>query len=172
LRSARTVLANARECKAVPGRKSDVNDAQWLQRLHACGLLRASFRPARDIAALRAYMRVRDRHLEYAAAHIQHMQKSLTHMNLQLHHVVSDVTGVTGMKIIRAIVAGERDPDVLACMRAMSGVARASRPFVLPWSATTSRSTSLRWRRPCRCMTRTRLALPTAMRRSSKRCSC
>jgi transposase len=107
------VLANARECKAVPGRKSDVNDAQWLQRLHACGLLRASFRPARDIAALRAYMRVRDRHLEYAAAHIQHMQKALTHMNLQLHHVVSDVTGVTGMKIIRAIVAGERDPDVL-----------------------------------------------------------
>jgi transposase len=69
------VLANARECKAVPGRKSDVNDAQWLQRLHACGLLRASFRPAREIAALRAYMRVRDRHLEYAAAHIQHMQK-------------------------------------------------------------------------------------------------
>jgi hypothetical protein len=111
------VLANARECKAVPGRKSDVNDAQWLQRLHACGLLRASFRPAREIAALRAYMRVRDRHLEYAAAHIQHMQKALTHMNLQLHHVVSDGTGVTGMKIIRAIVAGERDPDVLASMR-------------------------------------------------------
>lgn len=62
------VLANARDCKAVPGRKSDVNDAQWLQRLHACGLLRPSFHPARDIAALRAYMRIRDRHLEYAAA--------------------------------------------------------------------------------------------------------
>jgi hypothetical protein len=72
------VLANARECKAVPGRKSDVNDAQWLQRLHACGLLRASFRPARDIAALRMYMRVRARHLEYSAAHIQHMQKALS----------------------------------------------------------------------------------------------
>jgi transposase len=100
------VLVNARECKAVPGRKSDVNDAQWLQRLHACGLLRASFRPARDIAALRAYVRVRDRHLEYAAAHIQHMQKALTHMNLQLHHVVSDVTGVTGMKIIRRTRSG------------------------------------------------------------------
>ena len=110
-------LVDARQMKYVPGRKSDVNDAQWLQRLHACGLLRASFRPAREIAALRAYMRVRDRHLEYAAAHIQHMQKALTHMNLQLHHVVSDVTGVTGMKIIRAIVAGERDPDVLASMR-------------------------------------------------------
>lgn len=111
------VLANARDCKAVPGRKSDVNDAQWLQRLHACGLLRASFRPTRDIAALRTYMRVRDRHLEYAAAHMQHMQKALTHMNLQLHHVISDISGVTGLKIIRAIVAGERDPDVLAAMR-------------------------------------------------------
>src|SRR5258706_2810790 len=98
------VLCNARDTRMVPGRKSDVNDAQWLQRLHACGLLRASFRPARDIAALRAYIRVRDRHLEYAAAHIQHMQKALTHMNLQLHHVVSDITGVTCMKIIRSIV--------------------------------------------------------------------
>lgn len=111
------ILANARDCKSVPGRKSDVNDAQWLQRLHACGLLRASFRPSRDIAALRAYMRIRDRHLEYAAAHMQHMQKALTHMNLQLHHVISDISGVTGLKIVRAIVAGERDPDVLAGMR-------------------------------------------------------
>lgn len=111
------VLANARDCKSVPGRKSDVNDAQWLQRLHACGLLRASFRPERDIAALRAYLRIRDRHLEYAAAHMQHMQKALIHMNLQLHHVISDISGVTGLKIIRAIVAGERDPDVLAAMR-------------------------------------------------------
>jgi transposase len=111
------ILANARDCKSVPGRKSDVNDAQWLQRLHACGLLRASFRPTRDIAALRAYMRIRDRHLEYAAAHMQHMQKALTHMNLQLHHVISDICGVTGLKIVRAIVAGERDPDVLAAMR-------------------------------------------------------
>lgn len=111
------VLANARDCKAVPGRKSDVNDAQWIQRLHACGLLRASFHPARDIAALRAYMRIRDRHLEYSAAHLQHMQKALTLMNLQLHHVLSDISGVTGLKIIRAIVSGERDPDVLASMR-------------------------------------------------------
>jgi transposase len=111
------VLANARDCKTVPGRKSDVNDAQWLQRLHACGLLRASFRPSRDIAALRAYMRIRDRHLEYAAAHMQHMQKALTLMNLQLHHVLSDISGVTGLRIIRAIVSGEQDPDVLAGMR-------------------------------------------------------
>ena len=116
-RGIEVIVANAREARAVPGRKSDVNDAQWLQRLHACGLLRASFRPERDIAALRAYLRLRERHLDYAAAHIQHMQKALTFMNLQLHHVVSDITGVTGMKIIRAIVGGQRDPEVLATMR-------------------------------------------------------
>ena len=116
-RGINVIVANARESRSVPGRKTDVNDAQWLQRLHACGLLRASFRPERDIAALRVYLRLRERHLDYAAAHIQHMQKALTLMNLQLHHVVSDVTGVTGMKIIRAIVSGQRDPKVLAEMR-------------------------------------------------------
>ena len=116
-RGVEVVVANARESRSVPGRKSDVNDAQWLQRLHACGLLRASFRPSGDIAALRAYLRLRERHLDYAAAHIQHMQKALTFMNLQLHHVVTDVTGATGMRIIRAIVSGERDPTVLAAMR-------------------------------------------------------
>lgn len=116
-RGIEAVVANAREARTVPGRKSDVNDAQWLQRLHACGLLRPSFRPAGDIAALRSYLRLRARHLEYAAAHIQHMQKALTFMNLQLHHVVRDVTGVTGLRIVRAIVAGERDPQVLATMR-------------------------------------------------------
>jgi transposase len=111
------IVANARDARSVPGRKTDINDAQWLQRLHACGLLRASFRPGRDIAALRGYLRVRERLLEYAAAHIQHMQKALTFMNLQLHHVVTDITGVTGMKILRAIVRGERDAEVLAAMR-------------------------------------------------------
>jgi transposase len=116
-RGLEVVLANAREARAVPGRKSDVNDAQWLQRLHACGLLRASFRPGRAIAELRAYLRAREKHTDYAAAHIQHMQKALTFMNLQLHHVIASITGVTGMNIIRAIVAGERDPDKLAAMR-------------------------------------------------------
>jgi len=110
-------LVNARETKSVPGRKTDVNDAQWLQKLHSYGLLRASFRPGRTIAALRAYVRQRERLLDYAAAHIQHMQKALTQMNIQLHHVVSDVTGATGMKIIRAIVAGERDVETLALLR-------------------------------------------------------
>ncbi|MEY1032832.1 IS110 family transposase, partial [Providencia stuartii] len=99
------VLSNARDTRAVPGRKTDVGDAQWIQRLHACGLLKASFRPDATIAELRTYMRVRERMLDYAAAHIQHMQKALTFMNVQLHIVVSDITGVTGMKIVRAIVA-------------------------------------------------------------------
>ena len=111
------IVANARDARSVPGRKSDVNDAQWLQRLHACGLLRASFRPGQDIAALRVYLRLRERHTDFAASHIMHMQKAMTLMNLQLQHVVSDVTGATGMKIIRAIVGGERDPAVLAAMR-------------------------------------------------------
>lgn len=116
-RGLHVILVNAREVRTVPGRKTDVNDAQWLQRLYACGLLRASFRPGRDIAALRAYLRLRERHLDYAAAHIQHMQKALTFMNMQLQNVVSDITGATGMKIIRAIVAGERDPAKLAQLR-------------------------------------------------------
>lgn len=80
-------------------------------------MLRASFRPERAIAELRAYLRAREKHTDYAAAHIQHMQKALTYMNIQLHHVIATITGVTGMRIIRAIVSGERDPDKLADMR-------------------------------------------------------
>ena len=111
------MVVNARDAKHVPGRKTDVSDAEWLQRLHEYGLLRASFRPQAEIAGLRAYLRQRERLQDYAAAHIQHMQKALMQMNLQLHHVVSDITGVTGMAIVRAIVAGERDPTVLASHR-------------------------------------------------------
>jgi transposase len=111
------LLVNARDVKNVPGRKTDVNDAQWLQQLHEHGLLRGSFRPRDDIARLRSYMRQRDRMIEYAAAHIQHMQKALMQMNVQLHHVVTDITGGTGMKIIRAIVAGESNPERLAQFR-------------------------------------------------------
>ena len=110
-------LVNARDAKHVPGRKTDVSDAQWLQRLHSSGLLRASFRPKGQIAELRAYVRQRERLLEYAASHIQHMQKALTEMNFQLHHVAADITGSTGLRIIRAILAGERDPEALACLR-------------------------------------------------------
>jgi transposase len=111
------ILVNARYAKNVPGRKTDVSDAGWLRQLHSYGLLRGSFRPAAEIATLRAYLRQRERLVEYAAAHIQHMQKALMEMNLQLHHVVSDITGATGMRIIRAIVAGERDPEALAAFR-------------------------------------------------------
>ncbi|MGY4183124.1 transposase [Bradyrhizobium sp. USDA 4518] len=113
-------LVNARDAKHVPGRKTDVSDAQWLQRLHSFGLLRASFRPKGQIAELRAYVRQRERLLQYAASHIQHMQKALTEMNLQLHHVVADITGATGLRIIRAILAGERDPEALASLRQYS----------------------------------------------------
>lgn len=116
-RGLEVILANARHLKSVPGRKSDVNDAQWIQQLHQYGLLRGSFLPHNDIAALRSYLRHRERLVEYAAAHIQHMQKSLMQMNVQLHHVVSDITGATGMRIIRAIMAGQRDPMELAKMR-------------------------------------------------------
>ena len=111
------LLVNARDAKHVPGRKTDVSDAQWLQRLHSYGLLRGSFRPKGQISELRAYMRQRERLLEYAASHIQHMQKALIEMNLQLHHVVADITGATGLRIIRTILAGERDPKVLALLR-------------------------------------------------------
>lgn len=110
-------LVNARDSKTVPGRKTDVNDAQWLQQLHFFGLLRKSFRPTQEIVVLRSYLRQRERLLEYAASHIQHMQKALDEMNVQLHHVVSDVTGVTGMRIIRDILSGNREPAVLALHR-------------------------------------------------------
>ena len=111
------LLVNARDAKNVPGRKTDVNDAQWLQRLHTFGLLRGSFRPREELAALRAYLRQRERLTEYAASHIQHMQKAMMQMNVQLHHVVSDITGVTGLRIIRAIVEGVHDPQKLASFR-------------------------------------------------------
>ncbi len=107
-------LVDARHVKNVSGRKSDVLDCQWLQQLHTYGLLQGAFRPADQIVVLRSYLRQRAMLVQYAAAHIQHMQKALQQMNLLLHHVVSDITGVTGMAIIRAILAGERDPQILA----------------------------------------------------------
>src|SRR5437763_6430869 len=108
------LLVNARDVKNVPGRKTDVNDAQWLQQLHQHGLVRGSFRPRADLARLRAYLRHRERLVDYAASHIQHMQKALMQMNVQLQHVVTDITGVTGMRIIRAIVSGTHAPEKLA----------------------------------------------------------
>ena len=110
-------LVNARHVKNVPGRKSDISDCQWLQRLHTYGLLSGSFRPDDQICVLRSYWRHRANLVRYASDHIQHMQKALTQMNLHLHKVLSNVTGVTGMNIIRAIISGERNPEKLALMR-------------------------------------------------------
>lgn len=110
-------LVNAHHVKNVPGRKTDVLDCQWLQQLHTYGLLEGAFRPTEQICALRAYIRHRMNQVRYSGVHIQHMQKALSQMNLLLHNVVSDITGVTGMRIIKAILAGERDPHVLANMR-------------------------------------------------------
>jgi len=110
-------LVNARHVRNVPGRKSDVLDCQWLLKLHTFGLLRGSFRPTAQIAALRAYLRQRDSLVDGASEEVQHMHKALTLMNVQLHTVISDITGDTGMAIIRAIVAGERDATKLATFR-------------------------------------------------------
>jgi len=111
------ILVNARDVKNVPGRKTDVQDCQWLQQLHSYGLLRASFRPEDHICVLRGFMRQRDNLVRGAAIHVQRMQKALTQMNLQLHKVISDIKGQTGIKIISAILSGERDPKVLAKLR-------------------------------------------------------
>ncbi|OPY76548.1 MAG: Transposase IS116/IS110/IS902 family protein [Syntrophorhabdus sp. PtaU1.Bin153] len=110
-------LVNARHVKNVPGRKSDVLDCQWLQQLHTYGLLQGAFRPADEVCTLRAYVRQRSTLVRSAASYIQRMQKALAQMNLQLHHAVTDITGTTGMRIIKAILGGERNPDTLASMR-------------------------------------------------------
>jgi transposase len=110
-------LVNARHLKNVSGRKTDVLDCQWLQQLHTYGLLKASFRPPEQICAIRSLVRHREMLVQYRAAHIQHMQKALQLMNLRLTNVLSDISGVTGMKIMRAIVAGKRDPKELARLR-------------------------------------------------------
>jgi transposase len=107
-------LVNAHYLKSVPGRKSDVCDCQWIQYLHSVGLLKASFRPPSDICAVRSLWRHRGSLLQMASEHIMHMQKSLSQMNLQIHHVLSDITGVSGQAILDAILAGERDPMQLA----------------------------------------------------------
>jgi transposase len=108
------LLVNARHLKNVPGRKSDVSDCEWIRELHSVGLLRGSFRPADGIVALRAYLRHRQTLVESAGTYIQRMQKALVQMNLQLPLVVSDITGVTGLRILRDILAGHRDPQQLA----------------------------------------------------------
>jgi hypothetical protein len=110
-------LVDARKVKNVSGRKSDVLDCQWLQQLESYGLLQAAYRPADEIIVLRGYMRQRGMLVQSAASHIQHMQKALQQMNLRLDNVVSDITGQTGMRILKAILGGERDVQKLGAMR-------------------------------------------------------
>lgn len=111
------ILVNPRHFKNVPGRKTDVLDCQWLQQLHTFGLLQGAFRPGFQICELRAYLRQRAMLISYGAKHIQHIQKALEQMNIKLTEVISDITGTTGMKIIRAIIDGERNPKKLASLR-------------------------------------------------------
>jgi transposase len=128
-RGIEVLLVNARHIKHVPGRKSDVSDCEWLRDLHSVGLLRGSFRPSDGIVALRAYMRHRQTVVESAGIYVQRMQKALVQMNLQLPLVVSDITGVTGLKILRDIVAGHHDPERLASHREYR--CRASRSEII-----------------------------------------
>jgi len=141
------LLISSRSLRRVPGRKSDIQDAQWIQTLHSYGLLESSFRPQADLVALRTLLRHRAQLLEHRAPHILHMQKSMLQMNVQLSQALSDITGDTGIAIIRAIVAGERDADNLAAFRdrnckksaeeigrALTGTWRAEHLFVLKQS--------------------------------------
>jgi transposase len=143
-RGFQVILVNARHVKNLPGRKSDVSDCEWLRDLHILGLLRGSFRPADGIVALRAYLRHRATLIESTSSLVQRMQKALVQMNVQLPLVVSDITGVTGLRILRDIVAGHRDPLQLAQHRdyrcraseaeivgALTGNYRAEHVFVL-----------------------------------------
>src|ERR1700686_3679988 len=109
-------LVNAQHVKNVPGRKSDVSDCQWIHYLHSVGLLKASFRPPDEICVIRSLWRHRESLVQMAAEHIMHMQKAMSQMNLQLHHVLSEITGMSGLKILDAILAGERNPIKLASL--------------------------------------------------------
>ena len=141
------LLISSRSLRKVAGQKTDVEDAQWIQTLHSYGLLKGSFRPQGDLVALRTLLRHRSQLVEHRSPHIQHMQKALLQMNIQLSQAVTDVTGMTGQKIIRAIVAGLRDPEQLATLRdpgckhseeeiakALTGTWRAEHLYVLKQS--------------------------------------
>jgi transposase len=159
-------LVNARHVKTVPGRKSDWNDAQWLQKLHGLGLLHASFRPDAEMRILRTLLRHRAELIEHRAPHILHMQQALKLMNIQLSEGLTDITGVTGQAILRAIVHGERDPLTLAqlrnpaCKSSEDDIAKA-----LTGTCAMSRCSfsSKRWRYS----TSTRTSVPNAMPESS-----
>lgn len=142
------VLVNARQLHNVPGRKTDVSDCQWLQLLHSCGLLRGSFRPSEAISRLRALQRQMANLVAERSRCVQWMQKSLDQMNVQVHRAVTDLTGKTGMAIVRAIVAGEREPARLAVHR--DGRCRKSPEEIAKYSpAIGGRTTCSTWPRRC-----------------------
>lgn len=113
----RPCLVNPRNMKNVPGKRTDFHECQWIQHLHSMGLLHSAFRPDGEVCAVRSLMRHRNDLVEMASQHVQHMQKALTQMNVQFQHIISDITGLTGLAILDAIIAGERDPAVLAKLR-------------------------------------------------------
>jgi transposase len=113
----RPCLVNPRNMKNVPGKRTDFHECQWIQYLHSMGLLHSAFRPDGNVCAVRSLMRHRSDLVEMASQHVQHMHKALTQMNVQIQHVISDVTGLTGLAILDAVVEGERDPAVLAKLR-------------------------------------------------------
>lgn len=115
-RGFKVALVDGRAAKALPGRKTDVKDCQWIRDLHACGLLRPCLVPEAEILVLRTYWRQRQRHIEQCSEQIQLMHKAMEQMNIQLHRVLSDISGVSGMRMVRAILAGERNPDSLASL--------------------------------------------------------
>jgi transposase len=122
-------LVNARYYQNVPGKRTDVSDCQWLRYLHSVGLLRPSFRPANQVCVLRSLVRHRDSLIQTASTHVLRMQKALDQMNLQIHHVISDITGLTGLRIVDAILAGQRNPKELADLR--DGRIRASEETIM-----------------------------------------
>ena len=162
-------LVNARHVKHVPGRKTDVQDCQWLQQLESFGLLSGSFRPEAKICVLRSYMRQREMLIRAAGRYIQQMQKALTQMNLKLQHVISDLSGQTGLRIVRAIVAGERDRLKLAALkdrRIKSDVSTIAQALEGDYQ----RSICLRSNRDSNSMTTTSKRSRSAMPRSTRRC--
>jgi transposase len=145
-------LVNARHVKNVPGRKTDVQDCQWLQYLHSVGLLHASFRPPAAVCAVRSLVRHRESLVRTGCEHLLRVQKALDQMNVQLHHAVSDITGETGLAILDAIVKGERDPAVLArhrnyrCKKSEAEIAAALHGDWRPEHLFTLRQSLAAWR--------------------------
>ena len=160
------LLISSRSLRRVPGRKSDIQDVQWIQTLHSYGLLESSFRPQGDLVALRTLLRHRGQLVDHRSPHVQHMQKALLQMNIQLSQAVSDVTGQTGQAILRAIAGGERDPQKLAALRdrnCKNSEEEIAKALTGRWQEDTSSFSNNRWKYS----TTTRGRSKPATRRSS-----